>query len=296
VKTSFLLAVLPGIVAGARASAQRPIDWKAVDAAMGRAATAQPGDVYRYSMPRGDMRVTVAGVQLRPALALGSWVAFKAHGDGAVAMGDLVLAETEVAPVMSRLQQGGIEQTAVHHHVLHESPRVVYMHIHAHGDPVRIAETVRAAVALTKTPPAAPPAPAAAAFGIDTAQVARTLGHAGRVNGGVYQVSVPRAETIRDGDFEVPPSMGLGTAINFQPTGGRKAAITGDFVMIATEVNAVIRALRENGIEVTSLHNHLLNEQPRLFFMHFWANDDALTLARGLRAALDRTNSRKAAP
>jgi hypothetical protein len=168
------------------------------------------------------------------------------------------------------------------------------VHIHGHGDPIRIAETVRAAVALTKTPPAAPaPAPSTEPFGIDTAQVARALGHAGRVNGGVYQVSVPRAETIRDGDFEVPPTMGLGTAINFQPTGGGKAAITGDFVMIGSEVNAVIRTLRENGIEVTSLHNHLLNEQPRLFFMHFWANDDAMKLARGLRAALEKTNSRK---
>lgn len=293
-KRSFLLVALLYSTLGSRGLAQRAIDWKAVDAAMGRAATAQPGDVYRYSLPRADLRVTAAGVQLRPALALGSWVAFKAHGDGAMAMGDLVLSETEVAPVISRLQQGGIEQTAVHHHVLHESPRVVYVHIHAHGDPVRIAETVRAAVALTKTPPAAPAAaPSTEPFGIDTAQVARALGHAGRVNGGVYQLSIPRAETIRDGDFEVPPSMGLGTAINFQPTGGGKAAITGDFVMVASEVNGVIRALRENGIEVTSLHNHLLNEQPRLFFMHFWANDDALKLARGLRAALDKTNSRK---
>jgi hypothetical protein len=276
------------------AAAQGSVDWKAVDAAMGRTGTMQPAEVYRFSLPRSDMRVTAAGVQIRPALALGSWVAFKAHSNGVVAMGDLVLAEDEVAPVMSRLQQGGIEQTAVHHHVLHESPRVVYMHIHAHGDPVRIAETVRAAIALTKTPAAAPPAPSSAeAFGIDTAAVARALGHSGRINGGVYQVSVPRTETIRDGDFEVPPSMGLGTAINFQPTVGGKAAITGDFVMVASEVNAVIRALRENGIEVTSLHNHLLNETPRLFFMHFWANDDAGKLARGLRAALDKTNSRK---
>ena len=294
-RTSFLAALLLWATVGTTVSAQRSIDWKAVDAAMGRAGATQPGDVHRYSMPRADMRVTAAGVSIRPALALGSWVAFKAHGDGAMAMGDLVLAESEVAPVISRLQQAGIEQTAVHHHLLHESPRVVYVHIHAHGDPVRIAETVRAAVALTKTPPAtAPASPAAEAFGIDTTQIAHTLGQAGRVNGGVYQVSVPRSETIRDGDFEVPPSMGLGTAINFQPTGNGKAAITGDFVMIASEVNAVIRTLRENGIEVTSLHNHLLNEEPRLFFMHFWANDDALKLARGLRAALDKTNSRKA--
>jgi hypothetical protein len=267
------------------------IDWKKVDSAMGRAGVAQPGDVYRYNFPRGDLRVAAGGVQIKPALALGGWVAMKAVTDGAVAMGDLVLVEDELNPVLSRLQAGGIEQTAVHHHLLHESPRVYYTHVHGHGDPVKIAETIRAAVALTKAPPPAPPAPMTGELGIDTAQIAQALGHAGRVNGGVYQVNVPRSEPIRDGTFEIPPSMGLGTVMNFQPTGGGKAAITGDFVMIASEVNAVIRALRENGIELTSLHNHMLTEEPRLFFMHFWANDDAVKLARGLRAGLDKTNS-----
>jgi hypothetical protein len=238
------------------------------------------------------MHVTAAGVTIKPAFALGAWVAMKAASGGVVAMGDLVLSDKELNPVISRLQAGGIEQTAIHHHLLGESPQVYYTHIHAHGDPVKLAETIRAAMALTKAPPPAPPAPAAA-LGIDTTQLAQTLGYAGRVNGGVYQVSVPRSETIRDGDFDVPPSMGLGTAINFQPTGGGKAAISGDFVMLGSEVNAVIRTLRENGIEVVSLHNHLLTEEPRLFFMHFWANDDAIKLARGLRAALEKTNSKR---
>ena len=295
--------------AGGTAGNAKDVDWKAVDSAMGRPGAVQPGDVHRYSMPRGDMQVSVRGVRLKPALALGSWVAFKAHGDGAMAMGDLVLSEDEVAPVMSKLQAGGIEQTAVHHHVLHETPRVLYMHVHAQGDPVKIAQAVRAAVALTKTPPA--PAGGSPAGGdkggaggaggaegtpidLDTAAIARVLGTAGKVNGGVYQVSVPRAEAIRDAGMEVPASMGLATAMNFQPTGGGKAAITGDFVMTAGEVNEVIRALRQNGIEVTSLHNHLVQEEPRLFFMHFWANDDAAKLARGLRAALDKTNSQRA--
>ena len=277
-------------------AAQQAVDWKAVETAIGRSGVTQPGDVYRFNFPRGDMRVTAAGVQIKPTLALGGWVAMKATRGGVVAMGDLVLAEDEIAPVMSRLQQGGVEQTALHHHVLHESPRVLYMHIHGHGDPVKIGETIRAAVALTKAPPPPPAAASTEPLGLDTAQIAQALGHSGRVNGGVYQVSVPRAETIRQGDFEVPPSMGLGTAINFQPTGGGKAAITGDFVMVASEVNGVIRALRDNGVEITSLHNHLLTEEPRLFFMHFWANDDAVKLARGLRAALDLTNSRRATP
>ena len=267
-------------------------DWKAVEAAIGRPGVPQPGDVYRFNFPRSDLRVTAGGVRLKPALALGGWIAMKAHGGGVMAMGDLVLTESELTPVITRLQQGGVEQTAIHHHMIRESPRVLYVHVHADGDPVKIAETVRAALALTKVPPPTPAAPAAA-IDLDTAAVAHALGYSGRVNGGVYQVSVPRAESIRDGDFEIPPSMGLATAINFQPTGKGKAAIIGDFVMIGSEVNPVIRALREHRIEATSLHSHLLSEEPRLFFMHFWANDDAVKLATGLHAALEKTNSKK---
>ena len=271
----------------------REIDWKAVEGAMGRTGAMQPGAVYKFGMPRADLQVTVSDVHVKPALALGSWLAFKATPDGAVAMGDLVLLEKDVTPVMSRLQEAGIEQTAVHHHLLRESPRVVYMHVHGHGDPMKIAEGMRAALALTGTPAQSTSASPAGELGIDTAQLSATLGHGGKVNGGVYQVNVPRSETIRDRGMEIPASMGLATVLNFQPTGAGKAAITGDFVMIASEVNPVIRALRQNGIEVNSLHNHLLNDEPRLFFMHFWANDDALKLARGLRAALDAMNSQR---
>jgi hypothetical protein len=302
----------PAAATAATAAAGDSVNWGAVDAAVGRAGTMQPGNVRRYGMPRSDMRVSVQGVRIKPGFALGSWLAMTPHGDGVMAMGDMVLKESELAPVMMALQAGGVEQTAVHHHLLHETPRVLYMHVHGTGDPVRIAQTVRTALGRTSTPAQAPsavpaggdrgdgasagqPGAVAEALGIDTAVVARALGHAGKVNGGVYQVSVPRAETIRDGGMEVPASMGLATAMNFQPTGGGKAAITGDFVMVASEVNPVIRALRDNGIEVTSLHNHLLADEPRLFFMHFWANDDAAKLARGLRAALDKTNSQRAA-
>jgi hypothetical protein len=261
--------------------------WEAVEQAFGRPGAAQPGGVVRFSFPRSDLRVTVDGVQLRPAFALGSWIAMRRVPGGAMAMGDLVLTEDEVAPVISRLQQGRVQQTAVHNHLLRETPRVMYVHVDAHGDPVRIAQTVRAALALTRTPldrPAPPASPAP--IDLDTGAVARALGRSGRVNGGVYQVSVPRRETVREESQEVPPSMGVATAINFQPTGGGRAAITGDFVMTAGEVNPVIRALRDHGIEVTALHSHLLREQPRLYFMHFWANDDAVTLARALRTAL----------
>jgi hypothetical protein len=271
-------------------------DWKAVEQALGRTGAMQLGDVYKFSMPRGDLHVTAKGVEIKPALALGSWAAFKKMGNQAMVMGDLVLAEDEVSPVMLKLQQGSIEQTALHHHIIGESPRVLYMHISGHGDPVKLAETLRATLALTKTPPPAPPASQPSQdIGIDTEQIEQAIGQSGKINGGVFQLSVPRTEKISDGGMEVPPSMGVAHALNFQPTGGGKAAITGDLVLTASEVNPVIRTLREHGIEVTSLHNHMLNDEPRLFFMHFWANDDAVKLARGLRAALDKTNSMKAA-
>ena len=283
-------SLVTGVAAAQQGSAAHAAtDWSAVDQALGRKGATQPGNVMRYSFPRSDLQVTASGVQLKPAFALGSWVAFKnASGGHAAAMGDLVLKEEEIAPVMEALQAGGVEQTALHNHVLMESPRVMYMHIMAHGDAAKIAATIRSALGQTSTPIEPPAASSAAEIELDTAGVARTLGVTGKVNGGVYQVSVPRLGRVTDHGMEVPPSMGVATAINFQPTGGGKAAITGDFVMTAGEVNPVIRALREHGIEVTALHSHMLTESPRLFFMHFWANDDAVTLARGLRAALDR--------
>jgi hypothetical protein len=272
-----------------------PASWLAVENALGRKGAMQPGNIIKFSFPRSDLTVSVGGIALKPALALGGWVAFKATAGGqAMAMGDLVLTEDEVSPVMRALQAGGVEQTALHNHVLKESPRVMYMHILGQGDPATIARVIHDALGQSKTPlgPASPPA-AASAADLDTTAIARALGVAGKLNGVVYQVTVPRSETITEMGTEVPASMGVATAINFQPTGGGKAAITGDFVLRGSEVNPVIRALRENGIEVTAVHSHMLTEEPRLFFMHFWADDDAVKLARGLRAALDRTASKK---
>jgi hypothetical protein len=204
-------------------------------------------------------------------------------------MGDLVLLEGEVAPVMAALAEGGVAVTAVHHHLLHESPRIYYMHIHGSGDAVKLAQEIRSAIALTHTPP--PPAiaatPATSPIGFDTARIAQALGVAGKLNGTVYQVSVPRPDTIREDEVVIPPAMGTATALNFQPTGGGNAAITGDFVLRAAEVNPALRALQQHGIDVTAVHNHMLDEEPRLFFMHFWAVGDAAQLATGLRAALD---------
>src|SRR5947209_9756020 len=196
------------------------VNWTAVEQAMGRTGAMQPGDVYKFGLPRGDLTVVVDGIRLKPALALGSWVAFKATSSGAVAMGDLVLRDDEIAPVMARLAEGSIEVTALHHHVLHETPRVYYMHIHGAGDAVKLAQAIHAAVGLTRTPPppASTAAPAATPLGIATAPIAQALGHSGKVNGGVYQVSVARPDTIRDEGLVVPPAMGVGAGLNLQPT------------------------------------------------------------------------------
>jgi|SRR5689334_14025768 len=283
------------ILMGCVAVAQTPAadnDWKAVEQALGRSGQQQPDGAYKFGLPRSDLKVTVDGVQVKPALALGSWLAFSSSGQDAMLMGDLVLAEDEVSPVMMALEENGIEVTALHNHVLHETPRVMYMHIYGHGDAAKLAALMKKIIALTKTPASVQPA-ASASLDLDTAAIDQALGHKGKANGGVYQVGVPRAEKIMEGSMAIPGSMGLATSLNFQPTGDGKAAITGDFVLLGSEVNPVIKVLRQNGIQVTALHSHMLQEEPRLFFMHFWANDNVAKLAKGLRTALDQTNEKK---
>jgi hypothetical protein len=287
-----LTLLLGSVVAALAAPANaQEIDWQKVDAAFGR-KPAVSGDVHRYGFPRTDLQVSVDGVTIKPAFALGGWVAMKPVQGGAMAMGDLVLLETEINPVMSKLIEGGIDVSAVHNHLLHASPATFYMHVAGHGDPVKLASAIHAALAASKTPLEAPAASSPPpAVDLDTGQLEQIIGTKGQANGGVYQFGVPRRDAISEhGATLVPPGpTGVATAINFQPTGGGKAAITGDFVLLGEEVNPVIKALRTNGIEVTALHSHMLTEQPRLFFMHFWANDDALKLAKGLREALDKT-------
>jgi len=264
-------------------------DWDAVAKAIGRPGTEMPGGVYRVGIGRSDLTVTLDGVQIKPALALGSYLAFQKAGKEAMVMGDLVLLQEEVNPVMKKLIEQGIRITAVHNHLLRATPQVMYMHYEGHGEAAKLAAAVRSALEESKTPLAAPPKGAAQPqIDLDTAAIEKTLGAKGTNNGGVYGFGIARAETIKEGKMTIPPGMGMGIVINFQPTGGGKAAITGDFVLIASEVNPVLKTLRENGIEVTALHSHMLEEQPRLFFMHFWANDDAQKLATGLKAALDK--------
>jgi Domain of Unknown Function (DUF1259) len=282
------------VVSGSAVRAQ-DVDWQKVDDAFGRKAAVVAGDVHRYAFPRTDLSVTLDGVAIKPALALGGWVAFKSMHGEVMAMGDLVLLDGEINPVMAKMIENGIEITAVHNHLLRASPATFYMHVGGHGDPVKMANAIHAALAASKTPlePAAAAPPSA--IDLDTAQLDQIIGVKGQANGGVYQFGVPRRDPITEAGIPVTPvgPLGAATGIGFQPTGGGKAAITGDFVMTADEVNPVVKVLRTNGIEVTALHSHMLAEQPRLFFMHFWANDDAIKLARGLRAALDKMANAK---
>ena len=271
-------------------------DWKAVEQALGKSGQMQAGDVFRIGMPRTDLSVTVKGVPVKAGFALGSYAAFKQVGDQAMVMGDLVLLDQEVPAVMAGLFRGGLEVTAVHNHLNEMSPHVMYMHYGGHGDAVQLAKALRQALSASSTPLGSSSGPAVTATGptLDAKQIEQALGRTGRdIGGGVFQVTVPRAEAITEMGHPLLPAMGVTTVINFQPTADGKAAITGDFVLIDKEVNGVARALQQNGIDVTALHNHALMDIPRLFYMHFWATDDAAKLARGLKAALDLTNSQK---
>ncbi|MDA9426762.1 MULTISPECIES: DUF1259 domain-containing protein [Bradyrhizobium] len=290
------ISALIGIGACFIASAHaQDVDWQKVDDTLGR-KPAVTGDVHRYGFPRTDLTVTLDGVTIKPALALGGWVAFKpAHG-GVMAMGDLVLLESEINPVMAKMIANGLEITAVHNHLLGASPATFYLHVAGHGDPVRIAAALKDALAESKTLLSAPASTAAPpAVDLDTARLDNIIGVKGQATGGVYQFNVPRRDPVTEHGMQLNPvgPLGVATAVNFQPTGGGKAAITGDFVLTGDEVNPVIKVLRSHGITVTALHSHMLDEQPRLFFMHFWANDDAIKLASGVRAALDKTASTK---
>jgi biotin operon repressor len=291
-QTRIAAIVIGAAVAAPAVAADR--DWSDVGKALGKDGAMQPGGVYRVALPRTDLKVTLDGVAIKPGFALGGWLAFAPAGDQAMVMGDLVMTQDEINPVMKKLEESGIEITALHNHLLRAEPATMYMHVMGHGDPVKLAQELHAALSLSKIPfETASGASQPPTMDLDTAGIDKVIGAQGKANGGVLQYGIPRAEKITESGMPVPPALGSAIAINFQPTGGGKAAITGDFVLTAKEVNPVVKALRENGIEVTAIHNHMLDDQPRLFFMHFWANDDAQKLAKGLRAALDKVNVAK---
>jgi Domain of Unknown Function (DUF1259) len=301
-----LVSVAMVLVAGGSAAIGAParqsadVDWSAVQDALGRPGTMMAGDVFRIGMPRTDLKVTVNGVPVQAGFALGSYAAFKQFDDGAMVMGDLVLLDEEVNAVMQGLFDQGFEVTALHNHLNNMSPHVMYMHYAGHGDALQLAQSLHDALAPSATPlsPAVPPAPASPPSGpqLDVGMLDGILGFGGRANGSVVQYTIGRAETIIENGHELLPSMGVATALNFQPTGENTAAITGDFILLDSEVNPVAQALRANGIDVTAMHQHHIGEQPKVYYMHFWANDDPATLAGGLRTALDQTRSALQAP
>jgi hypothetical protein len=279
------------------ASAQTPapqtvsgLDTAAIARAAGRPGQVQAGDVYRLSFPRTDLHVTLGDVTIKPGFALGTWAAFKAHAGHAVVHGDLVLTESEINPVISALQAHNFDITAVHNHLVGTTPPIMYMHYWGEGDAAALAAAVKDALSRTKTPLGAPGAPAPASATADDTlpadQIQQAIGLKGTVAGGVLGLSKPRPETIQMMGVTLPPSMGMATAVNFQSAGNGKVAATGDFVMLADEVNKVARVLRQNDINITALHNHMLHGTPELYFMHFWVEGDAVKIATGLKAAL----------
>jgi hypothetical protein len=279
-----LMLVLPVIVAA------QGLDTAKIDETLGRSGQ-MADEVYRVGFPRTDLHVVAAGVEIKPGLALGSWAAFRGSNDNASVMGDLVLLEEELTPVMARLRASGFEITAAHNHVMNETPRVVYMHYMRRGRSADIAKSLRAALEASKTPLAASPSSAAAEPPAFVKTIEDTLSAKGRWAGGVLAFGIPRAEPITDGGMTLTSAQGVAESINFQAAGPGKVPITGDFVLTAGEVNPVISALQEHHIQVTALHSHLLTEQPRLFFMHFWAVGSTESVAEGIASALKRVST-----
>jgi hypothetical protein len=288
------LMLFVGSPVQAQAQSSSTLDIKAIEQAIGKPGEMKD-DVYKVSLPRKDLSVSLKGVQLKPGFALGSWIAFKQAGDEAVVDGDLVLTEDEVGAVFGKLRKEGVQVSALHNHLIGEMPRVMFLHIEGKGDAGKMATSLKEALSLTATPMGPPAAKATgAAVGtrsevadFDAELIQKELGHKGKTKDGVLQISVPRAEAIKLAGTTLPPSMGMATALNFQSGGGTKVAATGDFVMIRDDVDRVSKALTEHGIIITALHNHLVHGSPELYFMHFWVNDSADKVAKGLRAGLE---------
>lgn len=264
------------------------LNTSAIDQVLGRSGQ-KAGDVYRVGFPRTDLHVVVQGVSVKPGLALGAWAAFSGTDENATVMGDLVLLDSEVNPVMEKLRSAGFEITAVHNHLLGESPNVMYMHYMGQGGAAQIASSLKSALAVSKTPlekpPAPAPEPATPPEWVKT--VNDTIGRQGTLRGGVLSFGLARSEAITEGGMTLTSPQGVAESINFQETEPGKVATTGDFVLTAEEVNPVISALEQHHISITALHSHLLTEQPRLFFMHFWAADNSASVAAGIKAALN---------
>jgi hypothetical protein len=265
------------------------VDSVGLDKAFGRKG-AVTGNVYRVTFPRSDLKISVGDFPVAPGLGLTSWVALHRMGSESMMMGDLCMLDAEEPAVVAKLVELGLSVTAIHNHLLGEKPAIKFLHFSGSGEAVTLAGKIKQVFAVTGTPMGAPAAAAAGAP--DWSAVEAVLGTKGKKNGKVMAYSFPRNEKLMESGMEMPAPMGMATGINWQMEGGR-AATTGDFVLLADEVNRVVRALETHGITVTAIHNHMLYDQPRLFMLHFWGVGDPGKLAAGLKAALEQTNSKK---
>jgi hypothetical protein len=292
-----IISLLVVILSVCYSSLAQQSDWAEVEKVFGKKGAIQDG-VFKITYPRSDLKVKVVGFEVDPGLALTSWIGFiNKPNDGmmmdgnTMMMGDLVLLDKEVAPVISKIVSVNLEVTALHNHIVGESPTIKYIHFSGKGEAIKLAEAIKSVLSITGTPLGAAKVKNQAESP-DWSGVEAILGKSGKHNGNLLQYAFPRLEKLTENGMLMPPYMGMATGINFQMDGA-KVAITGDFVLLANEVNPVFKTLTENGISVSAIHNHMLFDDPRLFMMHFWAVDNPEKLAKGLKEALDKTNSKK---
>jgi hypothetical protein len=269
-------------------SPQSPDPWAGVSQALGKAGKLQDG-VYKVSFPRSDLNVHIGSTKVLAGAGLGSWVALRQEGSASIADGDLVLLSSEVAPVMAGLQNAGFEITALHNHLLGEEPQVMYMHFFRHGDGVETARALRTALEQTKTPMG--PAPQPSGSLPEQKAIEQILGKAGTASGTVVAFSFARSHEISMHRNVLPPTMGMATSINFQPA-SKGVAATGDFVVREKEVQPVIASLRQGGATVSAIHNHLLDDEPRMVFIHFWIEGAADKVATAMKSTLAATEQK----
>lgn len=267
----------------------QPSDWQEVEQIFGRKGTVQ-GEMLKVTFPRSDLSVKIEGIKIDPGLALTTWIGFEKTGNSVLMMGDMVLLQKEVTPVLSKLTTSGVQVTALHNHLIGTEPSVMYLHFSGAGEPKKLAEAMNSALSLTGTPVGTLESPVSPAK-TDWSKVETILGKTGAKKENLLQVGFPRKESIKENGVDVPPFLGVATGMNLEMLDDKRAAATGDFVLLADEVNPVAKALTESGIAVTAVHSHMLHESPRLFFLHFWGVAEPEKIARGLKSALDKTNS-----
>jgi len=288
--TVAVFSVIAIAVASPSLAQDMPAPYKEVLSFLGKSGDFKD-NVLKVNIPRNDVTVTVANVATPTPFGFGGWIAFTRGTGMDVMMGDLVLLQDEVNPVMSALLDNGLDVTALHNHFFRDDPRMFYMHVHGHGTPADLARRVKPALDLIgrQTKPASAPAAAAPGGGtLDSAKLAQIAGHAGEQNGAVYKITVGRDDLkMMEMGAAINSRMGLNSWAAFVGADAN-AAIAGDVAMLPAEVTAVLKALRQNGLEVVAIHHHMLDTQPGVIFVHYWGTGPADKLATGFKAALDQ--------